>query len=129
MASLRSEGTGTTKVPWKSDFSELSGLKTPWGVSLLLVTNPKHLAFGRLCTVDAHAHGMNRPIDGRWRVHLCDTEDNWPQGKIQVNPASPGLAADLSVHWTEVVPVILDHQKYQWLPPGSNQDHSSIYDP
>jgi hypothetical protein len=117
MASLRAEGTGTTKVPWKSDFNELSKLKTPWGVSLLLVTNPKHVAYGRLCTVDTRAHGMNRSINGSWKVILCDTEDDWTLGKVLVNPAHLQVPSDLSVQWTEVSPVILDHQKYQWLQP------------
>ena len=115
MAGLRAEGTGTTKVPWKADFNELPRLRSPWGVSICVVANPTHVAFGRLCRVDTSAHVIDRPIEGRWRISICDNHSDWETGYLNLYPHGKSVPGELTASWPDLFPVFGDHQKYQWL--------------
>ena len=81
MDGLRSEGAGTGRVPWKADFSEGMKNPSPWGASLMMITNKKHEHYGRFVRVVITDHLLKKPIDGKWRVQCCDVTDQGQMGR------------------------------------------------
>ena len=115
MDSLRAEGQGTTKVPWKADFAEAGRAKSLWGVSCMIVTNKEHPAFGRLVTMIQGDHPVKRPINGKWHIRCIDTRNLWLEGEINLYPEGKSNPLHLTAVTTDLQAVLLDHDKFLWL--------------